>query len=307
MAKQRKNGTYIDSKLLSDLRKSKGLSQEALAEKAHISKRSIEDYERQSVAGLRPSSAKRLAEALGVPLDTLLVAKVDVPKPEPPTTPLDENLNVAITQDNEITSQPLYLNSHADSILRSACSGLLSNKCSANCVSNAIANISGYLYHLVGKIPKLKEHSYLIVSNSISALASAVLEESCAANGEMWSGFKICMSELANLPQLPDYAKKEALDAIGMMAHSRMTDNMELKYKAVRSCLFWLSDNWQFIYQSSYAYSVFRYVSNMLTAAPTDYRIREQIITGINAFVAFIEIFDTNGIYHQEGDTNEQQ
>lgn len=305
MAKQRKNGTYIDGERLSYLRKTKGFSQQELADKAGISKRSIEDYEKQKVAGLRPNSAKRLAEALEAPLDSLLVTKIDVMETVLPTAPLGEDLNAAITQDSEPPSPPLYLNSHADSILRSACSGLLSNKCSANCVSNAIANISGYLYHLVGKIPKLREHSYLIVSNSISALASAVLEESCAANGEMWSGFKICMSELANLPQLPDYAKKETLDAIGMMTRSRMTDDMELKYMAVRSCLFWLSDNWQFIYQSSYAYSVFRYVSSMLTAAPTDYRIREQIVTGVNAFVAFIKIFDTSGIYYQEGDTNE--
>ena len=113
------------------------------------------------------------------------------------------------------------------------------------------------------------------------------------------------MSELANAPQLPDYARKEALDAIGMITHSRMTDDMELKFKAVRSCLFWLSDNWQYIHQNSYAYSVFRYVSSMLTAAPTDHQTREKIVTGVNAFVAFIRIFDISGIYYQEGDTNE--
>lgn len=305
MTKQGKNGTYIDGECLSDLRKSKGLSQQALADKAGISKRSIEDYERKKVAGIQPSSAKRLAEALEVPLDTLLITKIDLLETELPMAPIVEEPNVAIARDSENDPQPLYLNSHADSILRSACSGLLSTECSANCVSNAIAKISGYLYHLVANIPKLKEHSHLIVINSISALSSAVLEESCAANTEMWSGFKICMSELANIPQLPDYAKKEALDTISMMTHSRMTDDMELKYKAVRSCLFWLSDNWQYIHQNNYAYSVFRYVSSMLTAAPTDHQTREKIVIGVNAFVAFIKIFDTSGIYYQEGDTNE--
>lgn len=78
-----------------------------------------------------------------------------------------------------------------------------------------------------------------------------------------------------------------------------------LKFKAVRSCVFWLSDNWQYIHQNIHAFSVFRYVSSMLKAAPTDHQTREKIVTGVNAFVAFIKIFDKSGIYYQEGDTNE--
>lgn len=305
MAKHTNNRTYINGELLSTLRKSKGLSQQALANKAGIGKRSVEDYERKVCAGLRPDTAKRLAEALEVPLDRLLVNKIDVAETEPPTTSIVEDIDIAIDQNGVNSLQPLHLNCHADSILRSACSGLLSTECSTNCVSNAIAKISGYLYHLVANIPKLKEHSHLIVTNSISALSSAVLEESCAANTEMWSCFKNCMSELANNPQLPDYAKTEALDVISMMARSRMTNDMKLKFDAVRSSLFWLSDNWQHIYQSSYAYSMFRYVSSMLKGASTDYRTRENIITGVNAFVSFIKLYDSNGVYYKEGDTNE--
>lgn len=305
MAKRAKNRTYIDGERLSELRKSKGLSQQALADIADLSRRSIEDYERKKVAGIRPQSVKQLAEALEEPLDKLLANKIDVMETVSSVAPVAEGIEASFVPNSVNFSQPLRLNCYADSILRSACGGLLSSASSDDCVSNAIAKISGYLYHLVDKIPKLKEHSHLIVSNSISALASAALEESCAANTEMWSGFKICMSELANTPQLPDYAKKEALDVIDMMTHSRMADDMKLKFKAVRSCLFWLSDNWQYIYQNSYAYSVFRYVSSMLKAAPTDHQTREKIVTGVNAFVAFISIFDTSGIYYQEGDTNE--
>ena len=305
MGKRDKTGTFIDGTLVAKLRKIKGLSQEELAEKANLSERSIAKYEKKKVAGIQPKSAKQLADALGEPLDKLLTNKIDGIKAEPDAIIAEDETDNADTYGSVVALQPLFLSSHADSILRIACKSLLSTNGSEACVSNAIAAISGYLYHVVAKIPELKEHSHLIVTNSISALTSAALDESCAANTEMWSGFKICMSELANIPQLPGYAKKEALDVISMMIHSRMTDDVVLKFKAVRSCVFWLSDNWQYIFQNSYAYSVFRYVSNMLTAAPTDHQTREKIVTGVNAFVAFIKIFDKSGIYYQEGDTNE--
>ena len=305
MGKHDRTGTFIDGTLVAKLRKSKGLSQEELAEKANLSERSIAKYEKKKAAGIQPKSAKQLADALGEPLDKLLVTKIDGLEVEPSVVTVEEEINNADAQGSVEVLPPLHLSSHADPILKIACKSLLSTNVSDDCVSSAIAAISGYLYHVVAKIPELKEHSHLIVTNSISALSSAALEESCAANTEMWSCFKSCMSELANAPQLPDYAKKEALDAIGMITHSRMTDDMELKFKAVRSCLFWLSDNWQYIHQNSYAYSVFRYVSSMLTAAPTDHQTREKIVTGVNAFVAFIRIFDISGIYYQEGDTNE--
>ena len=305
MGKHNKTGTFIDGTLVAKLRKIKGLSQEELAEKANLSDSSIAKYEKKKVAGIQPISAKQLADALGEPLDKLLTNKIDGIETEPATIIAEDETDNTDTYGSVVAAQPLFLSSHADSILRVACKSLLSTNGSEACVSNAIAAISGYLYHIVAKIPELKEHSHLIVTNSISALASAALDESCASNTEMWSCFKSCMSELANAPQLPDYAKKEALDAIGMMTHSRMTDDMELKYKAVRSCLFWLSDNWQYIHQNIHAYSVFRYVSSMLNAAPTDHQTREKIVTGVNAFVAFIRIFDKSGIYYQEGDTNE--
>ena len=184
-------------------------------------------------------------------MDKLLVTKIDGLEVEPSVVTVEEEINNADAQGSVEVLPPLHLSSHADPILRVACKSLLSTNVSDDCVSSAIAAISGYFYHVVAKIPELKEHSHLIVTNSISALSSAALEESCAANTEMWSCFKSCMSELANAPQLPDYARKEALDAIGMITHSRMTDDMELKFKAVRSCLFWLSDNWQYIHQNS--------------------------------------------------------
>ena len=87
MTKRTSNRTYIDGEILSALRKSKGLSQEALADKANLSKRSVEDYERRKCAGLRPDSAKRLAEALDVDLSKLLTSRADVIESGLPTIP----------------------------------------------------------------------------------------------------------------------------------------------------------------------------------------------------------------------------
>ena len=53
MSKQAKNKTRINGELLAILRKKKGLSQQALADKSSVSKRTIENYESKKTASFR--------------------------------------------------------------------------------------------------------------------------------------------------------------------------------------------------------------------------------------------------------------
>ena len=149
MGKHDRTGTFIDGTLVAKLRKSKGLSQEELAEKANLSERSIAKYEKKKAAGIQPKSAKQLADALGEPLDKLLVTKIDGLEVEPSVVTVEEEINNADAQGSVEVLPPLHLSSHADPILRVACKSLLSTNVSDDCVSSAIAAISGYLYCVV--------------------------------------------------------------------------------------------------------------------------------------------------------------
>ena len=181
--------------------------------------------------------------------------------------------------------------------LKKNCSGLLMSAGKKKRVSFAIVSFVTYLCMIVNAIPKLKEKTYFPVKAIAGALHKAVLDSDEQTINDLWPGLKNSIADLKKLDTLTDEAEIEANTVINKLLQSRLDGDDVQKLQAVQAALYWLEDYWPYICYEPAAYGALRNISCILTDAPTDYKIRKNIVVSINSFIHQVSLYDKSGAY----------
>ena len=181
--------------------------------------------------------------------------------------------------------------------LKKNCLGLLITTGEKGRVSFAIVSIVTYLCMIVNSIPELKENTFSLVKAIAGALHRAVLDSNEQAINDLWPGLKNNIADLKELVGLTDEAKIEANMVIDKLLQSRLDGDDAQKLQAVQAALYWLEDYWPYICYEPAAYGALRNISCVLSEAPTDYKMRKNIVVFINSFIHQVSLYDKSGVY----------
>lgn len=284
----------IVNEKLKEARDEIGLSQEEVAQKTGLDRKSINRWEKKKYMP-RIDALAIIANFFGKPMSYFFGENVDIEYNKEENNAIDtENPSNSITEEITYMEKKLNFDSCVDEIVKTYCAGILKSNGSSERVSYAMAGLAGYLRVIVNMVPKIKENTYFLVAGILQTLSKSSMEPNRATVDSLMPSLINNISNLKDTDSLHREAVEKAEDVIKMLLQARDSKNEEQEIDAVLAAVQWLLYNWPHISAETASYYALNTVCCLLASSPTDYDTRNNLVIRVNSFFQLLRAYENN-------------